>query len=225
MSEYFRSRRYSGDPGAEPDQGSKLWLIIYTDMISNLMIFFLMLYCLTWLGKTDSELAAASMKEAFAGEKGKIDEVLQKVAKGLDKDRSLEGRIKEEFTNVEVSERMITIVLPSPVLFDSGSAELKPMTRKSLKDIAEMVRALNNQIVVEGFTDDKPISSGKYASNWELSCARAFSVIRYFSEKEKIQPKRLSAMGYGEFRPKVPNNNEQNRAKNRRIEISIIKGI
>jgi chemotaxis protein MotB len=217
-------RRRETDEDDEPHKNTSLWLIIYTDMISNLMIFFLMLYCLTWLKPEDKTLAAASFKQAFAGEKKAVGDAMKDIEKGLDKDRSVEGKLREEFSNVEVSEKRITIVLPSPVLFDSGSAVLKPETKKTLHDFAEIIRGLKNKVVAEGYTDDKPINTGEYASNWELSSARAFSVIKYLTEEEHIDPERLSAFGYGEFRPKVPNDSEENRAKNRRIDINIIKG-
>jgi len=199
-------------------------MIIYTDMISNLMIFFLMLYCLTWLTPEEKKLASASFHKAFAGEKQAVDDAVHDIEKGLDKDRSVENKLREEFTNVTVSEKRITIVLPSPVLFDSGSAVLKDETKKTLREFAEIIRTLKNAVVVEGYTDDRPINTGEFASNWELSSARAFSVIKYLIEQEKISPERLSAFGYGEFRPKAPNDTEDHRAMNRRIEINIIKG-
>lgn len=205
-------------------KGESLWMIIYTDMISNLMIFFLMLYCLTWLKPEDKLLADASFKKAFAGEARAVDDAQREIEKGLDKDRSVEGKLREEFSNVEVNEKRITIVLPSPVLFDSGSAVLKTDTKKTLHEFADIIRNLKNKVVVNGYTDDRPISTGEYASNWELSSARAFSVIKYLIEEEKVDPQRLSAFGFGEFRPVIPNTDEVSRAKNRRIEINIVKG-
>ncbi|MFH1369658.1 MAG: OmpA family protein [Elusimicrobiota bacterium] len=209
------------DPPVEGQ--SSLWLIIYTDMISNLMIFFLMLYCLTWLSEADRNLAAASFKETFGGEKGAVLKTLAEIEKGIDKTKDLEDKVKQEFQNVQISEKKITIILPSPVLFDSGKADLKPSTIKNLRDIAEVVRNLPNRVVVEGYTDDIPIQTERFKSNWELSSARAFSVVQYLIEKEKISPNRVSALGYAEFRPSAPNDSESNRAKNRKIEINIMK--
>ena len=170
-------------------KGESLWMIIYTDMISNLMIFFLMLYCLTWLKPDEKTIAAASFKQAFAGDQKAVANAIYEIEKGLDKDRAVEGRVREEFSNVQVSEKRITIVLPSPVLFDSGKAVLKGETKKTLHDFAEIIRTLKNTVVVEGYTDDRPINTGEYASNWELSSARAFSVIKYLID-EMINGKR-----------------------------------
>lgn len=209
--------------GGHGGHGNSLWLVIYTDMISNLMIFFLMLYCLTWLSTQDRAIAEASFKETFGGEKGAVQKTMQQIEKGIDKNKSMENKLKQEFKNVQISEEKITIILPSPVLFDSGKADLRQETKKTLHDIAETIRSMPNRIVVEGYTDDRTINTKEFANNWELSSARATSVIKYFIENENLDPKRLSAFGYGEFRPKAPNDTEENRAKNRRIEINIMK--
>ena len=82
---------------------------------------------------------------------------------------------------------------------------------------------MENPIIVEGHTDNVPISSAKYRSNFELSAARAFSVINYFINSEKIAPVRFSTFGYGEYKPVASNETESDRAKNRRIEINIIR--
>lgn len=217
-----KSARYL-QPEEAVEQESGLWLIIYTDMISNLMIFFLMLYCLTWLSDKDRQLAAASFEQTFGGEKNAVMKTLADFEKGIDQTKEVEDKLKSEYKDVQISEKKITIVLPSPVLFDSGKADLKASTKDTLKGIADIIRILPNKIVVEGYTDDRPISTSEFDSNWELSAARAFSVVKYFIEESKIHPQRLSALGYAEFRPKVPNTTEENRAKNRRIEINIMK--
>jgi len=219
----------NSDIDEEESQGHKtpLWLIIYTDMITNLMIFFLMSYCLTWLNEKDRQVAAASFQEVFGGKKGVVQQTLKDVeAQKLideEKQKNMEEKIKEQFSNVEINEERIKITLPSPVLFDSGKADLKPGTLKTLHEVSDIIRNIPNRVIVEGHTDNIPIHSPQFKSNWDLSAARAFSVIKYFIEKEKIEPKRLSAFGYGEYRPKVPNDTPENRKENRRIEISIIK--
>ena len=200
------------------EDGHPLWMIIYTDMITNLMIFFLLCYCLTWLSKEEREIAAASFSKTFSGKEVKIEQTEQKQEEKL-----AEDKIKEKFTNVEISEEKIKITLPSPVLFDSGKAELKPEIRATLHEIAKVIKGMPNRIVVEGHTDNKPIKSKEFKSNWELSSARAFSVIRYFIDNENINAKRLIALGYGEFRPKIPNDTPENCAENRRIELSILR--
>ncbi|MCX7910505.1 MAG: OmpA family protein, partial [Endomicrobia bacterium] len=109
-----------------------------------------------------------------------------------------------------------------PVLFDIGKAELKDTALSVLSEVAESLKPVSNEIVVEGHTDNLPIYGGRYRSNWELSAARAFSVRDYLI-KQGIDERRISCVGYGEYRPVAPNDTEENRAKNRRIEIKIIK--
>lgn len=221
---------YRSESEPEADAGghkSPLWMIIYTDMVTNLMIFFLLSYCLTWLSEKDRKIAAASFEETFGGKKTAVQQAVDKIDhdKNLQQSafKNIENNVREKFSNVEISEEIIKITLPSPVLFDSGKAELKPETYKPLQEIADTIRNIPNTIVVEGHTDNKPISTKEFKSNWELSASRAFSVIRYFIDKEKIDPKRLSAFGYGEFRPKFSNDTEEHIQKNRRIEINITK--
>jgi len=198
-------------------------MIIYTDMVSSLMIFFLMCYCLTWLTPADRAIAAASFSESFAGKKGAVKEVMGNIDRELERERQLEERIRQEFKNVVITPGKIQIILPSPVLFDSGSAVLKDSTKAPLHQIAEIIRSIPSSVIVEGHTDNVPIKSAEYDSNWELSSARSFSIIRYLSDEEHLDPALLSALGYGEFRPVAPNDTNENRAKNRRIEINILK--
>ncbi|MCK9582294.1 MAG: flagellar motor protein MotB [Endomicrobiales bacterium] len=214
--QYQRSSEYT-------HKTNSLWMIIYTDMVSSLMIFFLMCYCLTWLTPADRAIAAASFSESFAGKKGAVKEVMGNIDRELERERQLEERIRQEFKNVVITPGKIQIILPSPVLFDSGSAVLKDSTKAPLHQIAEIIRSIPSSVIVEGHTDNVPIKSAEYDSNWELSSARSFSIIRYLSDEEHLDPALLSALGYGEFRPVAPNDTNENRAKNRRIEINILK--
>lgn len=118
------------------------------------------------------------------------------------------------------------ISIPGELLFDTGKAEIKYDFYSTLDAIAlEIQDKINNesgwQIRVEGHTDNVPIMGGKYASNWELSVARALSVVKYFMDKEYFPPEQLQAMGYGKFKPLVENNTPENRKKNRRVEIRL----
>ena len=90
--------------------------------------------------------------------------------------------------------------------------------------VAASVRPTPNGIRIEGHTDDVPIRTAKFASNWELSTARASAVVAYLAGSGGLAPERLSAAGYGEYHPRVPNDNAENRAKNRRIDIVILEG-
>ena len=127
---------------------------------------------------------------------------------------------------LDVNEQVITI--PGEVLFSTGEALLK---WESLRTLAQVARNIQSrikgepgwQVRVEGHTDNRPILSGSYASNWELSSARALNVVRFFMDNNFFPPEQMQAMGYGEFKPLVPNDSTINRKKNRRVEIRLIK--
>ena len=106
--------------------------------------------------------------------------------------------------------------------FDSGSSALKPEARTILDKIAAILLPLNYTIHIEGHTDNVPISTSRYPSNWELSTARATSMVLYLIETHGFDPQKLSASGYGEFRPIAPNDNPENRAQNRRVDLVVL---
>ncbi|MFR9070003.1 MAG: flagellar motor protein MotB [Paraclostridium sp.] len=108
------------------------------------------------------------------------------------------------------------------MLFDSGRDELKPTSIQALDTITTLVNGMDNDILVEGHTDNVPIHNSRFASNWDLSTARAVSVVSYFVEKKGIKPTRFAVKGYGEFKPLVDNSTPENRAINRRVDILIV---
>ena len=121
-----------------------------------------------------------------------------------------------------------TITIPSEILFDIGKADLKWKAKAALSDIAEDIKNVivgepTWQIRIEGHTDNIPIFTKQFASNWDLSTARALSVVKFFIDNNHFSPDQLQAMGYGEFKPLVPNNTPEHRKKNRRVEIKLSK--
>ena len=141
--------------------------------------------------------------------------------------KELEGRLKQEIDDKEVKvdmlEKGLVITFVAEVLFDSGKAQLKD---DSLEKLAKVSNVLNTtvsdlDIGIEGHTDNQPIKYSAWKSNWELSTARALSVLHYLVE-QTIAPGRLSATGYGEFHPIDDNAATEGRQKNRRVEIVIL---
>jgi len=119
-----------------------------------------------------------------------------------------------------------TITIPSEILFDTGKSELKWRAKTALSDIANNIKDVivgetNWQVRIEGHTDNVPIFTKQFASNWELSTARALSVVKFFIDNNYFLPDQLQAMGYGEFKPLVPNTTAEHRKKNRRVEIKL----
>jgi len=200
---------------------SPIWLTIYSDLMTNLMLFFLMLFGTSRMATDIQKTIYKSIRMEFVRKEEilveKEEEAIKRMVDYVE-ERRLSG-----FATVKVSEQRVRIMLADPVLFDLGESELRPSAIPVLHQVAGLLKDIPNAVLVEGHTDDKPIVGGKFHSNWELSAARAFNVIRYFIEDENIQPERLSAVGYGEYRPLYPNDSEENRAKNRRIEINIVR--
>jgi len=140
------------------------------------------------------------------------------------------ARITEEQAQLDslldLNETVITI--PGEILFNSGKAELRWQSLRSLAQVAENIqREIGDekgwQIRIEGHTDNVPISNTKYESNWDLSMARALSIVKFFVENDFFPPEQMQAMGYGEFKPIAPNNSEENKKKNRRVEIRLAR--
>lgn len=140
--------------------------------------------------------------------------------------RDLEGNIVglRLSYGVEVSEEegMALVRISDNVLFPSGSADLSPGGLELLQGIADLLKETRHNVRIEGHTDNVPIRTARYPSNWELSTARAVNVLRYFSEQEGMPSGRLSAAGFGEFRPVKDNDTEDHRARNRRVELFIL---
>jgi len=208
-------------------QQSSIWLTIYADIITNLTLFFLMSYAFTRMSDTkradiQSSLTSIVSKDAATSERAKrilkqIQE--QEAVTKLDSDKTN----LDKYAKLEINDKMIRILLTAPVLFDTGGAELQKEAIEGLGQIANSLKSLPNKVVVEGHTDNIPIQRGKYTTNWELSIARAVSVIDYFTKVKGLSSDKFIVAGYGEFRPLYPNDTPENRAQNRRIEINVMK--
>lgn len=200
------------------DQSS--WMIPYGNLMTILMIFFLILYAFAYIGGVKYEKTLAQLEVNI------VSKTQQKKSEAKVEETEVADKLQQElagYAKVEINAQRIRILLPSPVLFGTAKADLKPKAIRALKEIAKSIKELPNKIIVEGHTDNIPITRGEYKSNWELSSARAFSVIRCFVEKENIAPEKFTSYGCAEYKPIAPNDTEENRAKNRRIEISIIR--
>jgi chemotaxis protein MotB len=120
-------------------------------------------------------------------------------------------------------ERGLVISLPESATFSSGRSDLTADAKAFLSQLAEKLRPAPVEVRVEGHTDDRPIRGGLYATNWELSTARASAVVLYLITSAGFEPARLSAAGYGEFHPRVPNDGAENRSRNRRVDVVVIE--
>ena len=170
-----------------------------------------------------SPKARAKIKE-LSGELMKLSELRARERKDFEKiKRELERKLKGK-VGLTVTERGLVITLANNILFDSGKAKIKEEAHPLLDKIAAVIkhRAPDKNIGIEGHTDNAPIKYSSWKSNRELSTARANNVYHYFVDVTKLEPSKLTTIGYGQFRPIAGNDTARGRAKNRRVEIVIL---
>lgn len=171
------------------------WMVNYADLMTELVCFFVILYALSAALNKNVQNAAQQIKEMM--EKGEMAGQVEINKEGLKITLEEQGNLP---------------------FFESGKAVLTDEMKENIEKIIPTLKKLSQdyEIIVEGHTDNVPIFTQQFASNWELSTARATEVVKYLIEKG-ISPRKISAIGYGEFRPVVPNDTPQNRQKNRRV--------
>lgn len=209
----------------------------YADFITLLFAFFTTLYAISTIDARKLHAMVESMQDAFragapaaAPASAAGDRVWAPPARG---DRPLAGlqeRIVERLSRaiadrrVEVwrDRRGIVVSISEAGSFASGSADLSTEARELLTDLGRVLAQTDNQVRVEGHTDNTPIHNARFASNWELSTARATNVIAFLIETTHARPERFSASGYAEFHPRADNTTDANRRRNRRVDIVIL---
>ena len=142
-------------------------------------------------------------------------------------EQKLGSEINDKQIKLQMMEKGLVITVVGDLLFDSGKAKIRPEAFSLLAKVSAILRDNMAQfnIGIEGHTDNVPIKQSGYKSNWELSTSRALSVLHYLANDQGIQPERLSAIGYGEYRPLVSNGSSDGRKQNRRVEIVILPNI
>lgn len=133
----------------------------------------------------------------------------------------LEAEVASEALNVSYDESQVVIRFSEDATFRSGDAAIKPGMIPIIERVVEVVSGCTGDILVAGYTDDRPVTSGRYRSNWDLSAARAVSVVHELVMNREVPAERVVAAGRAETNPLAPNDSEENRAKNRRVEIAI----
>lgn len=235
-----RQRSKSTDPG------SPLWMTTFSDLMTLILVFFVLLFSMSAIDVIKFQAFVASFQGIGILDWGDkpLDEVqpdpitqILDVASGQDprppvpdytlmevyqmvEDTLSEAGLEDQVT-LRYEEAGVALDIQDRVLFDSAKADLKAEAQAILDPLAELFNRLPFQIHVEGHTDSRRISSIQFPSNWELSGARASRVIRYFVERHQLDPHRFAAVGYGEFRPVAPNDTEANMQLNRRVVMVI----
>ena len=218
---------------------SPAWMTTYGDMMTLLMTFFILIMSFSTMEVDKFKMAMGSLKSAmgilgvqkklspdqswFSPQQSNVAQMKNKsILQHLDKLKELvKKKGMEDHVEISMSEGEVFIQIKDHLIFNLGKADLKQDFLKILSLIAKTLVKEATEIKVEGHTDDLPIRTDKYPSNWELSFDRALSVLKYFVREEGIPPNKLAAAGFGEYYPIAPNNSPENRAKNRRVIINV----
>ncbi len=214
------------------------WLLTYADLITLLLAFFIVMYSMSSVDDKKFDQVTSALNGVLKGGKSLIEREgtipsERRAGRGIIHLGNLDmirERIDQRFSRLqrrdeietEITERGLVIHVLESALFAEGEAELQPRAQEVLDLIATELVGIPNHVRVEGHTDDRPIQTLAYPTNWELSASRATRVVRYYIENFEIYPGRISALGYGRYRPIVPNNSIENRARNRRVDVVIL---
>jgi chemotaxis protein MotB len=225
------------------------WLTTFNDLVTLLMVFFVLLFSLSSIDVTRLKEALDSLQSGLGvllpgsrtevglvgampedvspavmteSEKQEIDSRVE-FEEGLGERKAEMITLLGEISGVEAvaTEAGVVVSVSDALLFESGSATISPGAHGLLNGIALALNPFSYPVRAEGHTDDRPISTSRYPSNWELSADRAVKVVKYLHENGRILPWRLSAIGYGESKPKADNSTPAGRALNRRVEIFV----
>ena len=223
-------------PGDSPGGG---WEVVYSGFVLILLCFFIMLSSFATMQEAKVMRFVRSFASAvsiFPGgrkfdsgsavlpDSAGIVENTNELAKIFEKLEDLVGQSNfDDEISISYSPEGLVMRLADYALFELGVADISPEALPLLEKIAVIIANTSYFVRIEGHTDNLPIHTAQFPSNWELSTTRAVNVLRYFSEVHQISQQRLSAVGFAEFQPLVPNDSAERRSKNRRVEIIFIQ--
>jgi chemotaxis protein MotB len=229
-----------------PRVGADRWLLSYADFTTLLLVFFMALYTVSDVNEAKLATAASSLRAAFdtpeataassepavaskevAAEPATTGalpaaprtDAIARVREQIEKE--LAGAITAGQLEIGADDRGLVLSLPESATFPVASADVTPAARAVIDRVATTLEPLAVTVRIEGHTDDTPIRTARYSSNWELSTARASAVVARFIE-QRVDPRRLSAAGYGEFHPRASNDTQDGRASNRRVDVVVV---
>ncbi len=217
--------------------GAPEWMVTFSDLVTLLLTFFVLLLSMASMDPIKFVQAKTSIKDAFGWRttaaptrysvpvipsppKSRFTPIPQETAIKYFKRIKTDIEMTKIANEVEVIKRdndTIVLRINDSILFDKGKSRLNPSSYPLLRKIADIVRPLPMSMRIEGHTDSSPVASGRM-SNWDLSVARAVSVMRFYNRGKLFSLDRMSSVGYGASRPVAPNTSEENRKKNRRVD-------
>jgi chemotaxis protein MotB len=232
------SRRLGG--GGEEKKletaGMMRWLLTYADMITLMLALFIILFSISTINKVKLQRLVRDLGGGFNSQdainnppngmttsatKDQL-QAMQAQLQSYVSSNQLQNKVQTRIQQDGKKRELVITLLSDKQLYDSGSADLKPETKRILDEVYKQLKSTQNEVRVEGNTDNVPIDDAQFPSNWELSAARATGVARYMVEQDGLAPRRISALGYGEYRPRVPNDTDAHRAENRRVDVVIL---
>lgn len=215
-------------------KGAPLWIVTFSDLMTLLLTFFVLLLSFSAIQMDDFRAAMGSLKEALGVFQGSQSVMYAphditstiptkaEILKSTGEVREFLRKNKlEKMVEMELTGEGIRFNLNSTLLFGSGEAVLSIEASDLLESIGYLINRFASHVIVEGHTDDLPFARGKFASNWDLSAARAISVLNFLSSLDKAKSGLFHAAAYSQYKPRVPNDSAYNRSINRRVEIMI----
>jgi chemotaxis protein MotB len=225
------------DDGPPPEEGLPPWMATFADMVTLLLCFFVLLLSFANQDIANFETMKGSMSKAFGvqyadksaknmafSESPNAASSTKKSAKKDLQALALELRAfvsdgnVAKLMHVNMEQTGVMVRVPTRAVFKAGTAEINESAKPILDKVAQQMSKKNLNLVVRGHTDDRPTRGNRYASNWELSAARAAACLRYIKDRSGISPNRMKAVGYAGTRPLVPNTSNENRQINQRVE-------
>jgi len=230
--------------GGDVEEGLPAWMGTFADLMSLLLTFFILILSFANMDVIKFSAAVASLQDAFGTGLGMhefegtnipspitlsspsrtrlIDLEIGRNEEDKDLRRNIQEMVErshlENLVEVEETNRGVVVRVIGQLLFDAGSVNLRPESFVLLKEIALLVQAVPGPVSIEGHTDDTATSDERHVSNWRLSAGRAISVLDYLANVHEIDAHRLNIAGYSSTRPLMPNDSEENREINRRVE-------
>lgn len=221
--------------------GHERWLVSYSDLVTLLFAFFVMMYSVSQVNEQKYRVLSSTLADAFSGTAsadvesqpagdtttagGAATAIRSAAASGSeaigqDVRAALAGLVPEDSVSIRTTEEWLEIDVDANLLFDSASAQPSAEAQKVFTRVAQVLARLPNPIEVAGHTDDVPIKTAEFASNWELSSARASAAVRILATSG-VHPARMVAVGYGQYRPLTSNETAEGRASNRRVVLKV----
>ena len=234
----------------KPKKGSPAWMASFADLQQLLLVFFILLFSMSSVDENKFISAMASIQKALntsglgLTDKGIVPEtelidiekltsmaelkntqVSQELKEAQEflENNELDGKQLSEYVSASKGDEGVILTINDIMLFDSGSADIKDKSTTLIEKLSPLINSKNRDIRVEGHTDNVPLrNTSKYKDNWELSTARATKVASFIIDNKILEPTKISVAGYSEYRPVAENNSNENKAKNRRVDIVLL---